>query len=119
MKRVLYFLLLSVATVLAIGCSSDPGESTTNNTATRDIVRVTGEIESANSAFFGPPTVPNIWQYTISFMAPEGREVKAGTPILKFDPQELMTKLRDKSNALNEKQKQLEKHEIVAREVIA
>jgi len=119
MNRTFSFLLLSIAAVLTIGCSSDPGENTTNNIVARDIVRVTGEIESANSAFFGPPTVPNIWQYTISFMAPEGREVKAGMPILKFDPQELMTKLRDKSNALNEKQKQLEKQEIVAREVIA
>jgi HlyD family secretion protein len=52
-------------------------------------------------------------------MAPEGRMVKPGTPILKFDPQELVTKLRDKSNALNEKQKKLEKQEIVAREIIA
>jgi len=119
MKRFFYFFLLSVATVLTVGCSPDQGGYTTNNIAVRDVVRVTGEIESANSAFFGPPTVPNIWQYTISFMAPEGRIVKAGMPILKFDPQELMTKLRDKSNALNEKQKQLEKQEIVAREVIA
>ena len=52
-------------------------------------------------------------------MAPEGRIVDAGTPILKFDPQALMIKLRDKSNALNEKQKNLEKQEIVAREVVA
>lgn len=119
MKRFYYYFLLSVATVLIIGCSPEQGKNTTNNIAVRDVVRVTGEIESANSAFFGPPTVPNIWQYTISFMAPEGRIVKAGMPILKFDPQELITKLRDKSNALNEKQKQLEKQEIVAREIIA
>lgn len=119
MKRFYYYFLLSVATVLIIGCSPEQGKNTTNNIAVRDVVRVTGEIESANSAFFGPPTVPNIWQYTISFMAPEGRIVKVGMPILKFDPQELITKLRDKSNALNEKQKQLEKQEIVAREIIA
>ena len=52
-------------------------------------------------------------------MAPEGRVVKAGTPILKFDPQELMTQLRDKSNALNEKQKLLEKQEIQAHDTVA
>jgi multidrug efflux pump subunit AcrA (membrane-fusion protein) len=52
-------------------------------------------------------------------MAPEGRVVKPGVSILKFDPQDLMTQFRDKSNALNEKQKQLEKQEIVAREVVA
>jgi len=52
-------------------------------------------------------------------MMQEGRAVKVGKPILKFDTQELMTLLREKSNALNEKQKQLEKQEIVSREVIA
>jgi len=84
-----------------------------------NVVRVTGEIESANAVYFGPPAVPKVWQYTISFMAPEGREVEAGTPVLKFDPQELLTKLRDQSNALNEKQKQLDKQRIIAREVMA
>jgi len=114
-----FFCFLSAAMVLTGGCSSDHDAGAPDNMVVRDIVRVTGEIESANSAFFGPPTVPDIWQYTISFMAPEGHVVKAGTPILKFDPQELMTKLRDQRNALNEKQKQLEKQEIVAREVMA
>jgi len=117
-------LLTNVVSVMIImaalgGCSQDNEDSVTTRAKPRDMVKVTGEIESASSAFFGPPAVPNIWQYTISFMAKEGRKVKAGTAILKFDPQELMTQLRDKKNALNEKQKQLEKQEIVSREVIA
>ncbi len=107
------------AMILVGGCSSDSDENTALRRVAPDIVRVTGEIESANSTFFGPPTVPDIWQYTISYMAPEGHVVKTGTPVLKFDPQGLVTQLRDKSNALNEKQKQLEKQEIVAREVVA
>jgi multidrug efflux pump subunit AcrA (membrane-fusion protein) len=119
MKRFFFGIVVLASWVLAGGCSSDLDESVSKSTATRDIVRVTGEIESASSAFFGPPTVPSIGQYTISFMAPEGRIVKAGSPILKFDPQQLVTQLRDKSNALNEKQKQLEKQEIVADEMIA
>ncbi len=119
MKQIFYLSIIGMIVSMLVGCSSDSGENAAKNITSHDTVRVTGEIESANSAFFGPPTVPNIWQYTISFMAPEGRVVKAGTTILKFDPQELMTQLRDKSNALNEKQKQLEKQEIVAREAIA
>jgi HlyD family secretion protein len=116
-----YYLgpVVMAALTLICGCSFDPDEIKDTDKPAPNILRVTGEIESANSAFFGPPTVPNIWQYTISFMAPEGRVVKPGTPILKFDPQDLMTKLRDKSNALNEKQKLLEKQKIVARDVIA
>ena len=111
--------VVMAALTLVCGCSFDPDEIKDTDRPAPNILRVTGEIESANSAFFGPPTVPNIWQYTISFMAPEGRVVKPGTPILKFDPQDLMTKLRDKSNAVNEKQKLFEKQKIVARDVIA
>jgi len=118
LARVNMSLLLLVGAMLA-ACSPEQGQVALPAKENTDVVRVTGEIESANSAYFGPPAVPNIWQYTIAFMAKEGLEVKAGTPILKFDPQELLTQLRDKSNALNEKQKQLEKQEIVAREVIA
>ncbi len=112
-------MALSVIMMFLAACSVEDQNAGTAPGQDSEVIRVTGEIESASSAFFGPPAVPNIWQYTISFMAPEGREVKAGTPILRFDPQELMTQLRDKSNALNEKQKQLEKQQIVAREVMA
>ncbi len=113
-------LVITMTTTLVLGgCGSEHKKPATLTAETREMVKVTGEIESASSAFFGPPAVANIWQYTISFMAPEGRKVKAGTPILRFDPQELMTQLRDKTNALNEKQKQLEKQEIIAREVMA
>jgi len=118
-RRFLFGLVGSTVMTLISGCSSDSDQNIVINSEARDVVRVTGEIESASSAFFGPPSVPSIGQYTISFMAPEGREVKVGAPILKFDPQVLVTQLRDKSNALNEKQKQLEKQEIVAQEVIA
>lgn len=115
-----FIWIIAMSGSVVIGaCSPGSDENLTTGPVVQDIVRVTGEIESANSAFFGPPAVPNIWQYTISFMAPEGRVVKTGTPILKFDPQELVTQLRDKSNALNEKQKILEKQEIQARDVIA
>lgn len=113
-------LAITVLAAATLGaCSPERNEYSGVKAETNEVVRVTGEIESARSAFFGPPTVANVWQYTISFMAPEGRKVKAGTPILKFDPQTLVTQLRDKSNALNEKQKQLKKQEIVVREVVA
>ncbi len=110
---------LVITALLLTACSPEQSETVSVTKNKADVVRVTGEIESADSVYFGPPTVPNVWQYTISFMAPEGRIVEAGAPILKFDPQELITRLRDKRNALNEKHKQLDKQRIVAREVMA
>jgi len=111
--------LYALTLLLLAACSQGPEQGETITASEKDIVRVTGEIESANSAFFGPPAVPDIWQFTISFMAPEGLIVSAGTPIMKFEPQELVIKLRDKSNSLNEKQKKLAKQVIVAKELIA
>jgi len=120
-KPAMSILIFAVVIVLvSVGaCSPDFEENTAVDATGSDDVRVTGEIESAHASYFGPPVVPNIWQYTISFMAPEGREVRAGTPVLKFDAQALINLHRDKSNALNEKQKQLERQKILAREAVA
>jgi multidrug resistance efflux pump len=109
--------LLAALAVLS-GCGGDIAVES-GEQAVRDSVAVTGELQSSNSYFFGPPAIPDIWNYTIAFMAPDGSFVEAGRPILRFDTQELMTKLRDKRNQLNEKQKELEKARIVAREQLA
>jgi HlyD family secretion protein len=112
-------LLLSSLLLLA-ACDVGPRGETSAGTAGHDgVVKVTGELKSANSRYFGPPAVPDIWNYTISYMAPDGAEVEPGTPVLRFDAQELMTKVRDKRNTLNEKQKELEKQVIIGREQIA
>lgn len=114
-----YSLLPAVllATLLA-GCQSDDATET-GAAAGTSAVKVTGELRSSQSYYFGPPSIPDMWNYTIAFMAPDGEEVQQGTVILRFDGQELMTRMRDKSNALNEKQKELEKARIVARETLA
>ena len=119
MKNIASFTIALFTALVSAGCSFEDEASAVTGSDLQGRIKVTGEIESANATYFGPPSVPNVWQYTISFMAPEGRIVKPGTTILKFDPQALMTELRDKSNSLNEKQKQLERQRIVARDAIA
>jgi multidrug efflux pump subunit AcrA (membrane-fusion protein) len=112
----------SVLLVAALGlaaCGDIVGTGDEPTQAGADVVRVTGELQSANSWFFGPPAIEDIWNYTIAFMAPDGEVVETGRPVLRFDAQELMIKLRDKNNALNEKQKQLDKAHIVATETLA
>ena len=114
------FLVTMAAVLMLTACSSggspDGPAQASDDLAT---VRVTGELRSADSRYFGPPAIPDMWNYTISFMAPDGAEVPPGAPILRFDAQELMTKVRDKRNALNEKEKELEKQRILAKEQLA
>jgi len=105
--------------LLLSACSPDEEKKQSATSPGLDAVKVTGELKSANARFFGPPALPDVWNYTIAFMAPDGTVVKQGTPILRFDTQELMTRMNDKRNALNEKQKELEKARIVSREQIA
>ena len=118
MKR-LASLLTLLLIVLLTACSPQRDAEPDERGAGRNIVKVTGELRSANSRFFGPPSVQNIWQYTIAFMSPDGSRVQAGRPILGFDTQELMIKMRDKNNSLNQKRKEIRKQEIMVREILA
>lgn len=105
---------------LLVACSGETtGPGAVDGAAGPGAISVTGELRSANSRQFGPPPIPDIWNYTIAFMAPDGAMVNAGEPILRFDTQELMTKTRDKRNALNEKEKELEKQVILGKEKLA
>ncbi|MEM1411191.1 MAG: efflux RND transporter periplasmic adaptor subunit [Pseudomonadota bacterium] len=110
---------LLALTLTACGGATQDSAGANGSPPVGPSVRVTGEIQSAESAYFGPPAIPDVWNYTIAYMAPDGMPVQTGRPVLRFDTQDLMTRLRDKSNALNEKQKELERTQIVSREVIA
>lgn len=59
-------------------------------------VEVTGTLEASESTLLGPPPVARIWNFKLSMLAPEGREVEAGTPVMAFDTSELQRDLRDK-----------------------
>ena len=110
--------LLMLSTLSLAGCGAGEPQSG-KGAASAGSVRVTGELRSMKSYFFGPPSISDIWEYTIAFMAVDGEPVEQGKVVLRFDTEDLMTRMRDKSNALNEKQKELEKARIVARETLA
>lgn len=114
MRHLIILLLLGL-----VACKPQGSSEVTDAAQAVQAVKVTGELQSASSHFFGPPAIADMWNYTIAYMAPDGAAISAGRPILRFDTQELMTKLRDKNNALNEKQKELEKTRILAREQLA
>ncbi|KAA9131504.1 HlyD family efflux transporter periplasmic adaptor subunit [Marinihelvus fidelis] len=112
-------VLAATLVVGLAGCGGGAETVAETDSEDRNVVRVTGELQSGNSHFYGPPSIDDIWNYTIAYMAPDGEPVGADQPILRFDTQELMIKLRDKNNALNEKRKELDKAGIVARETLA
>jgi len=112
--------LVSIALLLtACGGAEDPVTVTQNSDEADRAIRVSGELQSANSRFFGPPSIADIWNYSIAYMAPDGQRIEAGRPILGFNTQELKTRLRDKNNELNEKRKELERTQIIAKEQLA
>ncbi len=85
-------------------------------------VHATGQLQSAASFYVGCPSVERVWQYTISFMAPEGRAVKEGDMILAFDAREIMQRLQLKQSDLDTALKELQRMRLMeqqARESLA
>jgi HlyD family secretion protein len=62
-------------------------------------VEVTGALKALDSVTVGPPQVPEVWEFKIASMAPEGKRVRAGEPVLGFDTSQLDQQLREKANA--------------------
>ena len=77
-------------------------------------VPVSGTLSSTQSVSIGPPQVQELWDYKLSFMAPEGSSVKAGQPVIGFDSSELQQKLQEKMAERDSAQKELEKRQTSA-----
>lgn len=80
--------------------------------AHRDLVTgvdVTGTLASVESDAFGPPQLPDVWDFKISMMAAEGADVKKGEPVLGFDTTELSRRLDEKQAESDEALKEIEK----------
>lgn len=79
-------------------------------------VHATGQLKSQVSTKIGCPVVMNMWEYTISFMAPEGKNVKAGDRIISFDTKKLREELQVKQSELQTAKKELEKNRLIEQE---
>jgi len=56
-------------------------------------VEVGGTLRAVRSDLLGPPLIAGIWNYKLSWLAPEGAEVEAGAPVMRFDSSELERRL--------------------------
>ncbi len=67
-------------------------------------VMLDGELVSEISSAIMPPSVPDLWQFVITDMAPEGQAVKKDQVVLSLDGGELMKRIATKQGELKEKQ---------------
>jgi multidrug efflux pump subunit AcrA (membrane-fusion protein) len=81
----------------------------------RDLVvglDVEGTLASRDSSLITPPPLPDVYDFNISFMAPEGSTVETGRPLLGFDTSELERQLLEQENQLEQALKNIEKLDV-------
>ncbi|HEY4998403.1 MAG TPA: efflux RND transporter periplasmic adaptor subunit, partial [Usitatibacter sp.] len=75
-------------------------------------VDVDGELVAVRTTDLGPPVVPDIWEFKITLLAPEGTQVKKGDPVVAFDPSPLQRHLEEKSAEYQEAAKKIDRKEV-------
>jgi HlyD family secretion protein len=72
-------------------------------------VEISGVLEAIDSTDVHPPTIGEIWDFKIANLASDGDDIKAGSPVIAFDPSEIMKALETMQNEADAAQKQLDK----------
>lgn len=123
MKKIKFISIIAAvcaAAVLLVNISCSGSEDFSVEKVTRGPfhikVHANGQLQSAASLHIGCPPVPYIWNFTISFMAPEGKEVKEGDLILSFDAKELMERMQVRQTELDTAKKELERLRLAEQE---
>ena len=107
--------LVLAALLGAALCGCAAGAGTGGRTATvkkaplATRTRAQGTLESVDALIISPPVIAGQWDYTIQFLAQEGKEIKAGAPVVAFDTRKLAENLEVLNSELATAQKELEK----------
>ncbi len=72
-------------------------------------VEAVGVLEAVESSDLGPPAIGDLWDFKISFLAPEGAEVKAGQAVVAFDTSQLDRALAEEKNRAEQAAQELAK----------
>lgn len=86
----------TMTAVLALAAASCGGIAGWEEVRIADLVEeveVTGTLRAATSEFLTTPTLPEVWQFKIAHLAPEGEVIRAGEPVIRFDTSELEQQL--------------------------
>jgi HlyD family secretion protein len=68
-----------------------------------------GEIAARESASISPPAIDDLWQLTLTQLAPDGTPVQKGQVVAEFDSSEVTRRLMEKQSTLKEKETQRER----------
>ena len=110
-----WLVAIALVAALIFGLRSfltDPVEAGWTRIERGDLVQtveVEGLLQAVESESVGPPQVADVWDYKISFMAPEGSVITKGDPLLGFDTSSLVQQLEDKQNEAAAARKEIEK----------
>jgi len=72
-------------------------------------VELKGDVAALDGEAIGPVKLPEVWDYRIAFLAPEGSTVKKGQPVLGFDTTNLKQQLEEKRAEAESAGKEIEK----------
>ncbi len=78
----------------------------------RDLVMgvpLEGELKAVRTVSLGPPPIQNHWNFKISHLAPDGKDVREGQTVIRFDTTELQQNLQRKTSERDSAEKELEK----------
>ena len=90
----------------------DRGAAVVAKTERRDLVlsvELKGELSALDEEPIGPVKLPEVWDYRISFLAPEGSRVRKGEPVLGFDTTTLRQQLEEKKAEAESAEKEIER----------
>jgi len=98
--------------VMGLGCARSSAGPALAEVRRDDLVvgvEVTGVLEAVDSTEIKPPPLPNVWNFKIASLVPEGQEVKAGDPIIAFDASDQVRELESMRNEAEAARKKLDK----------
>lgn len=112
LRRWLPILVLLLALAFGSRALQDTPNGRWLPVETRDLIigiPLEGELKAVESASLTPPPIPRFWNYKVSFIAADGKQVRQGQPVIRFDSTELQQRLMQKMGERDSAEKELEK----------
>ena len=113
-RRRRWIVVVILALSLAVGSRAlqDDSKGRWLPVERRDLVMgvpLEGELKAVRTVSLGPPPIQNQWNFKISYLAPDGKEVREGQQVIRFDTTELQQSLQRKISERDSAEKELEK----------